>query len=124
VDGRGTYTPAITQFGAGSQDVGTPAIDASWRDDVYLTIDATSTSGAQLTFGVVVQPLVMWLWVGGALLVLGSVLSSVPGRRRRPTDPVSAPTVATAREPEPVAPKDAETVADTLPEPEPVPVGS
>jgi cytochrome c-type biogenesis protein CcmF len=124
VDGRGTYTPAITQFGAGSQDVGTPAIDASWRDDVYLTIDATSTSGAQLTFGVVVQPLVMWLWVGGALLVLGSVLSAVPGRRRRPTDPVSAPTVGTAREPEPMAPKDVESVTDTLPEPEPVPVGN
>jgi cytochrome c-type biogenesis protein CcmF len=90
VDGHGNYLPAITQFGAGSQDVGTPAIDAGWRDDVYLTIDATSTSGSRLTFGVVVQPLVMWLWVGGALLVFGSVLSAVPGRRRRPTDPVSA----------------------------------
>jgi hypothetical protein len=34
---------------------------------------------------------VVWLWVGGAILVLGSVLAIVPGQRRRPTDPVSSP---------------------------------
>ncbi|MHB1709831.1 MAG: heme lyase CcmF/NrfE family subunit [Acidimicrobiales bacterium] len=100
VDGRGTYTPAITQFGAGTQDVGTPAIDTSWRGDVYLTINAIATSGTKLTFGVVVQPLVMWLWIGGALLVFGSVLSAIPGSRRRPTDPVSAPLDDTGAEPE------------------------
>lgn len=100
VDGRGTYTPAITQFGAGTQDVGTPAIDTSWRDDVYLTIDAIATSGTKLTFGVVVQPLVMWLWIGGALLVFGSVLSAIPGSRRRPTDPVSTPFDDSGTEPE------------------------
>jgi cytochrome c-type biogenesis protein CcmF len=128
VDGGGSYLPAITQFGAGSQDVGTPAIDASWRDDVYLTIDATATSGSQLTFGVVVQPLVMWLWVGGALLVFGSVLSAVPGRRRRPTDPVSAvpDSVASATGPEPSAPVGAEADVEgepgTLPDPDPEPV--
>jgi cytochrome c-type biogenesis protein CcmF len=43
-----------------------------------------------VAIGVVVQPLVSWLWVGGGILVLGSLLAAVPGRRRRPTDPVSA----------------------------------
>jgi hypothetical protein len=37
---------------------------------------------------------VVWLWGGGLLLVLGSVLAAVPGTRRRPTDPVSAPVPA------------------------------
>jgi cytochrome c-type biogenesis protein CcmF len=100
VDGAGTYTPAISSFGTGSQDVGTPAIDSSWRDDVYLTIDSTPTTGDRWTFGVVVQPLVDWLWIGGALVAVGSVLSAVPGRRRRPTDPVSTP-VADTRLPGP-----------------------
>jgi hypothetical protein len=36
----------------------------------------------------------MWLWVGAGLIGVGSVLSAIPGRRRRPTDPVSAPVVA------------------------------
>ena len=43
------------------------------------------------------QPLVMWLWIGAGLVGLGSVLSAIPGRRRRrPTDPISAPVVESA----------------------------
>jgi hypothetical protein len=52
--------------------------------------------------GVVVQPLVAWMWVGGALLVVGTILSAVPGRRRRPTDPVSRPVMGVAGTPGPV----------------------
>ncbi len=91
VDDGGEFTPAISQFGAGTQAVGTPAIDSSWTSDVYLTIDSIPAAGGSWTFGVVVQPMVVWLWIGGGLMAVGSVLSAVPGRRRRPTDPVSAP---------------------------------
>jgi hypothetical protein len=38
-----------------------------------------------------VLPLPMWLWIGGGLLLVGTLLSAFPGQRRRPTDPVSAP---------------------------------
>jgi hypothetical protein len=38
---------------------------------------------------------VVWLWLGGGLIVVGSVLAAVPGKRRRPTDPVSAPVAGT-----------------------------
>ena len=95
VDGRGPLRPAVSQFGPGSAAVGTPAIDSGWRDDVYLTINALpATASGAVTLGVTVQPLVSWLWGGGALLVIGAALAAVPGRRRRPTDPVSAPTPA------------------------------
>jgi cytochrome c-type biogenesis protein CcmF len=97
VDGGGIYYPAISQFGAGSSPVGTPAIDSNIVDDVYLTIDSIPSKGTVWTFGVVVQPLVAWLWLGGGLIVIGSVLSAVPGRRRRPTDPVSAPATGATR---------------------------
>jgi cytochrome c-type biogenesis protein CcmF len=108
VDGGSVFTPAISQFGTGTQAVGTPAIDSSLTSDVYLTINSIPAKGGSWTFGVVVQPLVMWLWVGGALIVVGSVLSAVPGRRRRPTDPVSTPVGAAA----PPVPPDAELRAD------------
>lgn len=97
VDGRGMFYPAISQFGSGTQAVGTPAIDSSWRDDLYLTIDSIPSSGSTWTFGAVEQPLVMWLWIGAGLVGFGSVLSAIPGRRRRrPTDPISAPVVESA----------------------------
>jgi cytochrome c-type biogenesis protein CcmF len=97
VDGRGAFSPAVSQFGTGSATVGTPAIDSSWRDDLYLTIASIPDKGSVWTFGVVEQPLVMWLWIGAGLVGFGSVLSAIPGRRRRPTDPVSAPVPTTAR---------------------------
>ena len=120
---RGTFTPAISQFGSGTQAVGTPAIDSSWRDDVYLTIVSIPDKGSVWTFGVVEQPLVMWLWIGAGLMAVGSVLSAIPGRRRRPTDPVSSPVAQAA--PPAITDDDGRagrSVGDA--EPDPLPVGA
>jgi cytochrome c-type biogenesis protein CcmF len=91
VDHGGLFYPAISQFGTGTTEVGTPAIDSSVKGDLYLTIASVPDKGGRWTFAVVEQPLVMWLWVGAGLIGFGSVLSAIPGRRRRPTDPVSRP---------------------------------
>jgi len=91
VDSGAVFTPAISQFGKGTRPVGSPAVDSTIASDVYLTINSIPDHGGAWTFGVVVQPMVMWLWIGGTLIVVGSVLSAVPGKRRRPTDPVSDP---------------------------------
>ncbi len=97
VNGHGPYRPAVSQYGANTEPVGTPAIDSNVWHDVYLTVDSLPASvGGPVGLGVTVQPLVSWLWVGGGILVLGSLLAAVPGRRRRPTDPVSAPVPAMA----------------------------
>jgi cytochrome c-type biogenesis protein CcmF len=104
VDGRGPFRPAVTRFGSGTDPVGTPAVDSGTLRDIYLTVDTLPTDqtgrvdprGA-VAVGVTVQPLVSWLWVGGAILVIGSILAAVPGRRRRQaTDAVSAPVPAVA----------------------------
>ncbi|HXX90272.1 MAG TPA: heme lyase CcmF/NrfE family subunit [Acidimicrobiales bacterium] len=105
VDGAGPYRPAVSQFGAGTEAVGTPAIASNAFADVYLTVDAIPTgAGGPVTIGVTVQPLVVWLWVGAGIVVVGALLAAVPGRRRRATDPLSAPVPAVAaarRGPEP-----------------------
>ncbi len=129
VDGGGVFRPALSTFGAGSTPVGTPAIDSGWRDDVYLTITSIPDTGGVWTFGVVEQPLVMWLWIGAGLVAAGSVLSAIPGRRRRPTDPVSAPSAGADR---PAVPRGGggDAGGDTVPGhrresgADPVPVGA
>jgi cytochrome c-type biogenesis protein CcmF len=98
------FKPATTSFGSALQVVGTPAIDSGFTGDVYLTFDAVgglgSTSGNQaisnlpagsVAIGVVIEPLVAWLWAGGLLIGIGGLLALVPGSRRRATDPASAP---------------------------------
>ncbi len=96
--------PPPPASGARCQVVGTPAIDSGFSGDVYLTFDAVgglgSTSGNQainnlpagsVAIGVVIEPLVAWLWAGGLLIGIGGLLALVPGSRRRATDPASAP---------------------------------
>jgi cytochrome c-type biogenesis protein CcmF len=105
VDGEGRFYPAVSQYGGpDSEAVGTPAIDSGVFGDVYLTWDATGHTGkttggnvvptlprTAIALGVVVEPLMAWLWAGGLLIGIGGVLAFLPGRRRKATDPVSAP---------------------------------
>ncbi len=104
VDGGGVFTPAVTNFGSALSEVGTPAIDSGFSGDVYLTFDAVGVPGAtsgnqpvanlpvgSVAIGVVIEPLLAWLWAGGLLIGVGGVLALIPGTRRRATDPVSAP---------------------------------
>jgi cytochrome c-type biogenesis protein CcmF len=45
-----------------------------------------------VTLRVFVKPLILWLWIGGAIMAIGTVLSAVPSKRhRRATDATSAP---------------------------------
>jgi cytochrome c-type biogenesis protein CcmF len=91
VDGS-RLSPAIANF-PGQEGIGTPGIDSSFfNGDVYVTIDSAPPNGrGPVTFGVVSQPMVMWLWIGGFTTAVGALLAAVPGRRRRGTEPASAP---------------------------------
>jgi cytochrome c-type biogenesis protein CcmF len=94
VDGGQVYEPSVNLFRASGQTVGEPSVRSSWKDDVYLTLEQPLPGeDGVAVIRVIIQPLVAWLWVGGALMALGTALAAFPGRRhRRPTDPVSAPT--------------------------------
>lgn len=90
IDGRGYFTPAISQFGTNSSIVGTPAVSTGILRDVYVTLDSPPTSStSSVVIGVVIEPLVSWLWIGGLLLggggvvaTLGALLSSRTRKRR------------------------------------------
>jgi cytochrome c-type biogenesis protein CcmF len=93
VDGGRVYSPQISDYQADpGGGIGTPSVRSTFVDDVYLTIAvAPQNPGDPTVIGVTVQPLIMWLWIGGALVAVGTVLAIAPGRRRRPVLPASAP---------------------------------
>jgi cytochrome c-type biogenesis protein CcmF len=110
IDGEGPWEPAISRYFFGSQQVGTPSTRTNLREDIQLSLlDLPEGRDDPATIRVTVQPLVIWLWIGGITMAVGTVLAAFPGRRRRGTDPASA------RLPD-VAPAGAEAPAD---EPEP-----
>jgi cytochrome c-type biogenesis protein CcmF len=104
VDGE-ERAPALHQFRNATQAIGTPSVQWGVVEDVYLTLRAPPEGDATAaTVGVLVMPLASWLWVGGGIIALGTVLALLPGpRRRRPSAEVPAE-VAMPRD-EPVAPR-------------------
>jgi hypothetical protein len=73
-------------------------VRTSLTQDVYLTLQRApqDDAGETAALRVIVQPMVAWLWIGGAVMALGTILAAFPGRRRNPIDPVSAPVPAMA----------------------------
>ena len=99
VDGGQAYAPAITKYTNFGSNIGTPSVKTGLLSDVYLTLVRGGRPGdTTATVKLYVKPMIIWLWVGGALMAVGTVLAGFPGtRRRRPTDPVSAPAMRHAR---------------------------
>jgi cytochrome c-type biogenesis protein CcmF len=97
VDGQ-IYEPAINRFDATGQAIGTPSVRTSLTQDVYLTLQRApqDDAGETVVIRVVVQPMILWLWIGGGVMAAGTILAAFPGRRRNPLDPVSAPVAGLA----------------------------
>jgi cytochrome c-type biogenesis protein CcmF len=91
VNGGQVFAPAISEYPNGNMTVPTPSVDVGLRRDIYLTLDEAPRANGSAVIGIVVEPLVSWLWLGGLLMAIGTVLALVPGRRRIPTAPVSQP---------------------------------
>ena len=92
IDGGQAYAPAIGKYKAMGMNIGTPSVKTSFVKDIYLTLEPpvrVSSDAAKIK--VFIKPMIMWLWIGGGLMALGTFLSAFPGKRRRPTDPTSAP---------------------------------
>ncbi|HUF33804.1 MAG TPA: heme lyase CcmF/NrfE family subunit [Acidimicrobiales bacterium] len=92
VDGGQVYEPSLSRFEATGMTIGTPSVRTGLDRDVYLTlVQAPEREGGPAVIGIIIQPLVTWLWIGGGVMALGTLLSAWPGdRRRRPADPPGA----------------------------------
>lgn len=94
LDDKKVYAPAVTTYLQQGMTVPTPSVRTGLTSDVYLTIDGNdppATDASEVVLRVFVKPMVLWLWIGGAVMAIGTVLSALPsGRSRRPTDPTSA----------------------------------
>ena len=78
----GVYAPAISTFSNASMGIGTPSVHTGVVDDVYLTLVSSPNDKGRITLGVQIQPLTVWLWIGGLLMALGTVVALMPRMRR------------------------------------------
>jgi cytochrome c-type biogenesis protein CcmF len=94
--GNQTLEPARASYaGLGGQSLTHVAISSTPLADVYVVLAGLNDNGSA-SFRVFVNPVVSWIWAGGAIIILGVVLGNV-GERRRVIDVV----VARASSPQP-----------------------
>jgi cytochrome c-type biogenesis protein CcmF len=61
---------------------------------------SSPSSGNRVTLSVRVNPLILWLWIGGGVMALGTILALAPRLRRR-SRPVARDAVVPDRDPAP-----------------------
>jgi cytochrome c-type biogenesis protein CcmF len=123
VDGHKMQYPTLRRYPAGNQVVGTPSVWSTPTHDSYMALLDLDPTTSEISLRVIVEPMVMWLWIGGAVMAIGTALAAFPGkRRRRPTDPASAPIPGVAGRRDPAA--GVSPAPSEPPHGEPEPVGA
>ena len=91
VDGGQVYAPAISTYPFAGQTIGTPSVRSTLQDDIALSVlSFPEDADDAVVLRATVQPLILWLWIGGIVMAVGTALAVVPGRRRNPIAPTSA----------------------------------
>ncbi len=73
----------------GDHAVTDPAIHSNLVEDLYVILDAWSEDGNTILLTTRIEPLVIWIWIGGYLFTLGGLIAFWPGDRRQTVLPKS-----------------------------------
>jgi cytochrome c-type biogenesis protein CcmF len=84
----GAMDPRLNFYGGRQEPITTPAVRSRLHNDLYINLLAFDQDGAHATFSVIVEPLVIWIWIGGGLMALGAFAALLPRRRRLLPAPV------------------------------------
>ena len=92
---------ALRDYPNSAAAIATPAVRTSLGEDLYVTLLASDAATGAVTLHLFVNPLVVWIWIGGAIIGIGSTFAIWPERR---AVSVLASQVRRAVEPKPTTP--------------------
>ncbi|MBI4197457.1 MAG: hypothetical protein HY539_06490 [Deltaproteobacteria bacterium] len=79
----GELTPQMNYYPGSREPIGSPAVRSSWKEDLYTTLIQVDPKGENASFRVILTPAVIWIWVGGLMVMSGGLLAML---FRRPTE--------------------------------------
>jgi len=83
----GDLHPRRDYYIESQQPMTIPGVRSTWEDDLYvILVDWQPLSSQSATFKIYKNPLVNWLWLGGFIFILGTLVAAWPER-----DPQEAP---------------------------------
>jgi cytochrome c-type biogenesis protein CcmF len=95
----GTYAPAVSTFPNSDQAIGTPSVHTGLIEDLYLTIVSSPNAQGRVTVSIAVNSMTLWVWIGGGLMALGTIVAIGPTVKRKLLVRSGTPTPATPSEP-------------------------
>ncbi|MGZ8482148.1 MAG: cytochrome c-type biogenesis CcmF C-terminal domain-containing protein [Candidatus Limnocylindria bacterium] len=95
----GEMATALRDYPNSAAAIATPSVRTSLGEDLYVTLLASDSGTGEVTLHLFVNPLVVWIWIGGLIVAIGSTFAIWPERRVAPV----------------VAPEGGRTVAEHAP---------
>jgi cytochrome c-type biogenesis protein CcmF len=103
---QGALAAALRDYPNSTSAIATPAVRTSLGEDLYVTLLAADASSGRVTLQLLVNPMVAWIWIGGAIVAIGVLFAGWPERRhatttaRQPVATTHAPAAPSAAEAE------------------------
>jgi len=86
----GQLSTALRNYPSSTTAIATPAVWTTPGEDLYVTLLSYDPPTQTISLRVFVNPLVVWIWIGGGVVAIGGVFAIWPDRRRVPAvEPVS-----------------------------------
>jgi len=84
----GTLSPALKFFPAQDSPIGRAVFRSTMTEDIYVILSGFSDlEQNQATLKVLIRPLVLWMWLGGVVMTVGTLICIWPMRRHHPVGP-------------------------------------
>ena len=87
----GSLEPRLNYYQMSDQPISTPAVRSSLHEELYLNLMAFERDGSTVTIRALIEPLVIWIWIGGLMVGLGALISFRFKSRRTLEDAAPAP---------------------------------
>jgi cytochrome c-type biogenesis protein CcmF len=52
-------------------------------EDLYMILGGVERDGSAATLKIMVNPMVMWIWIGGVIITMGALITLIPSRSTR-----------------------------------------
>ncbi|MEC9465346.1 MAG: heme lyase CcmF/NrfE family subunit [Myxococcota bacterium] len=91
----GMFAPALNYYPSQREPIGSPDVQAVGSTDLYLSLLSFEKDGSRVGIKAYLMPMVPWIWWSLPIIMLGSMTSLWP-RRRRKTVVTSSAEVATS----------------------------
>ena len=82
-----TLHPERRLYKASQQPTTEVAIRPRLNEDIYLVFAGMAEDSGKAVIQIYINPLVNWVWIGGAIMVLGTLIALVPSRLPPPAAP-------------------------------------